>query len=91
MEISVQGGECWVRGPKSKKRDGGTVLHKHGRVRTKERKAERRQNIGTGEPCHVARSCDLGTVVPRVALLGAMVAARVCHDVQFVLAARLRL
>ena len=52
------------RGPKSKKRHGGAVLHKHERVRTKERKAERRQNFGTGEPCHVARSCHLGTVWP---------------------------
>ena len=32
-----------------------------------------------------------GTVVSRVALLGAMVASRVCHDMQFLLAARFRL
>ena len=82
-------------GPKSKKRHGGTVLHKHKRVRTKECKAERRQNIGMGEPCHVAQSCHLGKATwhcrARVVLLGAMVAARLCHDVQFLLAARFHL
>ena len=44
------------RGPKFKKRHGGTVLHKHGRVRTKER--EEREN----------KKLTSGTVVPRVSL-----------------------
>jgi len=74
-------------GPKSKNRHGGTVLHKHGRVKTKERQAERRKKIGTGEPCH------LGTVLPCHMCFGAvrLVAARVCGVVQFSLAARFRL
>ena len=67
------------RGPKSKNRHGGTVPHKYGRVKTKERQAERRQKIGTGEPCHVC----FGAV--------RSVAARVCGVVQFSLAARFRL
>jgi len=32
-----------------------------------------------------------GTLVPRIALLGAMVATRVCHDVQFLMVVRFRL
>ena len=61
---------------KSKNRRGGTVLHKYRRDKTKERQAERRQKIGTGEPCHVC----FGAV--------RSMAARVCGVVQFFLAAR---
>ena len=67
------------------------MLHKHGRVGKKERKAERRKNIGTVVPHGHGMNVPRGMVVPRVALLGAMVAARVCHDVQFLLAVRFRL
>ena len=73
------------RGPKSKKWHGGTVLYKHGRVRTKEREAERKQKNGTRTPCHHAM------VVPRVDFGFAMVEARVFLDVQFLLATRVRL
>ena len=43
----------------------------------------RRQKIGTVVP--------LGTVMPRMVLSVPIVAARVCHEVQFLLAARFRL
>ena len=74
-------------GSKFKNWHGGTVLHKYGHVRTKEREVERRQKIGTGEPCHVVRSSHIGTVS---CVFGAVrsVAARVCGVEQFPLAAR---
>jgi len=70
------------RGLKSKKRHGGPVLHKYGRVRTKEREDERGQKLTRGHHAtwHGRATCVFGAV--------RSVAARVCLDVQILLAAR---
>ena len=73
------------RGLKSKKRHGGTVLHKHGRVRTKEHEERENKKLTRGHRAtwHGRATCVFGAVHS--------VATRVCVVVPFLLVARFRL